>query len=161
MLPVVTQDADDLQNRLDEVDRTIKAKLAELGFTPDEIQRQMDRSIPEELKQAERNQILASKLAADLRDPSTGLMDRVIAANDRQRSRGRHRDRWSRHRPNTPGLTAGVGRWVASNYGGELGDRTPDPRLANHRSSRSTRVQLGGIGAQPMNSEVTATQAST
>jgi hypothetical protein len=75
---------DEIKQRLDEVDAKLRVKLAELGFTPDEIERQLDRSIPDDIKQAEREQILARKFVTDLADPNSGLMDAIIekAAGD-------------------------------------------------------------------------------
>jgi hypothetical protein len=72
-------DADEIKQRLDEVDTKLRAKLAELGFTPAEIERQLDRSIPDEEKQAERDKVLARKFESELADPNSGLMEAILA----------------------------------------------------------------------------------
>lgn len=69
---------DDIKAKLAEVDAKMRSKMAELGFTPAEIDRQMDRSIPEDVKKVEREEILARKFANDLADPNSGLMDAII-----------------------------------------------------------------------------------
>lgn len=71
-------DAKEIKARLDAVDVQLAAKLRELGFTEDEITRQLDTSVPTETRKAEAEKILARKFVADLNDPKSGLMDRVI-----------------------------------------------------------------------------------
>ena len=71
-------DPDEIKQRIDEADAKLRAKLAELGFTPEEIERQLDRAIPDEQKKAEREKVLARKFVAELNDPSSGLLDKII-----------------------------------------------------------------------------------
>lgn len=71
-------DAREIKARLDAVDAELTTKLRELGFTEDEIKRQLDTSIPQETRKAEAEQIMARKFVADLNDPSSGLMDQVV-----------------------------------------------------------------------------------
>lgn len=70
---------EEIKQKLDEADAKLRTKLAELGFTPEQIERQLDRAVPEEIKKAEREQVLAKKFADELNDPSSGLMDAIIA----------------------------------------------------------------------------------
>jgi hypothetical protein len=70
---------DELKRQLAEVDDKILAKLAELGFTPEEAARQLDATIPDDTKQAEREQILARRFVAELNDPQSGLMDEIVS----------------------------------------------------------------------------------
>lgn len=75
-------DAKEIKARLDMVDQELAAKLRELGFTEDEIKRQLDNSIPQETRKAEAEEILSRKFVEDLKDPnsklSQELVDRVI-----------------------------------------------------------------------------------
>lgn len=71
-------DAKEIKARLDAVDAELKTKLRELGFTEAEIDRQLDNSIPAEVRKAEAEQILGRKFVADLNDPNSGLMDQLI-----------------------------------------------------------------------------------
>jgi hypothetical protein len=64
--------------KLADVDAKIAAKLAELGFTPEQAARQMDRLIPEDVRKAEAEEILACKFSQDLADPSSGHMDKLM-----------------------------------------------------------------------------------
>jgi hypothetical protein len=70
---------DEIKARLDEADTKIAAKLAELGFSPEEIQRQLDPAVPEAIKNGERQTVLARKFQQDLNDPKSGLLDAVLA----------------------------------------------------------------------------------
>lgn len=72
-------DAQNIKARLAAVDAQIADKLRGLGFTEDEIQRQLDNSIPSDVRKAEAEAILARKFATDLNDPQSGLMDQIIA----------------------------------------------------------------------------------
>jgi hypothetical protein len=68
----------EIKAKLDAVDAELKTKLRELGFTEAEIDRQLDNSIPAEVRKAEAEQILGRKFVADLNDPNSGLMDSLI-----------------------------------------------------------------------------------
>jgi len=70
---------DEIKQKMEEVDAKMRTKLAELGFTPDEIERQLDRSVPEDVKKAEREKVLQRKFAEELNDPNSGLMDAIVA----------------------------------------------------------------------------------
>lgn len=72
-------DATEIKAKLAEVDAQLAGKLRELGFTEDEIARQLDHSIPKETRKAEAEKILARKFTQDLNDPSSGLMAQVVA----------------------------------------------------------------------------------
>lgn len=80
-------DADEARARLAEVDAQIAQELAKLGFTPEQIQRQLDPSVPEDVKAAERTRALEEHLVTKLNDPSSGLMESWIkeAAPDIER----------------------------------------------------------------------------
>lgn len=70
---------EEIKQRMDEMDTKLRAELARHGFKPDEIERQLDRSIPDDVKQAEREKILARHFVEQVNDPSTGLMDAIIS----------------------------------------------------------------------------------
>ena len=69
---------EELRLRLVENDKRLVEALRELGFTPDEIDRQFDPAVPDHVKRAEREASLARKLVTDLQDPKSGLLDAYI-----------------------------------------------------------------------------------
>jgi hypothetical protein len=71
-------DADEIKQRMEEMDAKLRVELARLGFKPDEIERQLDTNVPDEQKQAERQQILERHFVEQVNDPKSGMMDQII-----------------------------------------------------------------------------------
>jgi hypothetical protein len=71
-------DPEEIKRRMDEMDAQLRVELAKVGFKPDEIERQLDRSIPDDVKKAEREKILARHFVEQVNDPRTGLMDKIV-----------------------------------------------------------------------------------
>ena len=79
---------DEIKARLAVFDEQLAKELARLGFTPEEISRAMDPSIPLEQRRAETDAILARHVAAQLANPGSELgqamMARAIEEVERQ-----------------------------------------------------------------------------
>jgi len=69
---------DEIRLRLAETDQRLVEALRGLGFTPEEIERQLDPNVPDEVKRAEREAALQRKLVADLNDPRSGVLDALL-----------------------------------------------------------------------------------
>lgn len=71
--------AAEIKARLEAADPTIVATLRENGFTEAEILRQCDVSLPDAVRTAELEAVMARKFVADLKDPSSNLVQTAIA----------------------------------------------------------------------------------